>query len=141
MFIGEYNYSIDDKKRLAIPVKFRQRLGESVVITRGLEKCLFVYTEEEWDKFVEENIKPLSFNKADARGLTRMMLSGATDVSFDRMGRLLISDFLKEYAGLNKKVTLIGVGNRIEIWDEETWNKYKNKIEKESGDIAERLAS
>lgn len=141
MFIGEYNYSIDDKKRLAIPVKFRQRLGESVVITRGLEKCLFVYTEEEWDKFIEENIKPLSFNRADARGLTRMMLSGATDVNFDRMGRLLISDFLKEYAGLNKKVTLIGVGNRIEIWDEETWNKYKDKIEKESGDIAERLAS
>ena len=141
MFIGEYNYSIDEKKRLAVPVKFRQRLGDSVIITRGLEKCLSVYTPDEWEKFLEKEIKPLSFNRADARGLTRMMLAGAMEVAFDRLGRILIPDYLKEYAGLGKKVVLIGISSHIEIWDEDQWNKYKKEIEKESGAIAERLAS
>lgn len=138
MFIGEYIYSIDEKKRLAIPAKFRQLLGKKAVITRGLDNCLFLYSIKEW-QILAEKLSKLPLAQADARGFVRVMLTGAMDVSFDNLGRILIPDYLKQYAFFKKKVVIAGVYNRIEIWDEKKWQEYKEKTEKEVGDMAERL--
>jgi len=138
MFIGEYSYSIDDKKRLAIPAKLRQSLGKKAVITRGLDNCLSLYPINEWGKLVEK-ISNLPLSGADARGFSRLMLTGAMEVNLDNLGRILVPDFLKEYAGLKKRVVIAGVSNRLEIWDEAKWKEYKNKTESSGGDIAERL--
>jgi MraZ protein len=138
MFIGEYSYSIDEKKRLAMPPKFRKQLSEGGVITRGLDNCLFFYSIEEWEKLAKK-LSEMPLSRADARGFSRIMLSGAMEVSFDNLGRILVPDYLKEYAGLKKKVIVAGLYNRIEIWDEDNWKEYKNRTEKEAGNIAERL--
>ena len=138
MFIGEYTYSIDDKKRLAIPGKFRQTLGKKAIITRGLDNCLFLYPAREWEKLAKK-LSQLPLAQADARGFARIMLAGAMEVNLDRLGRILIPDYLKKYASLQKKIVIAGLYNRIEIWDEKNWDLYKQKIEKEAGDIAERL--
>ena len=138
MFIGEYTYSIDEKKRLAIPAKFRQLLGQKAVITRGLDQCLFLYPAKEWGNLAKK-LAQLPLSQADARGFVRLMLAGAMEANFDNLGRILIPDYLKEYALLRKKVVIAGVFNRIEIWDEKKWKGYKTKTEKEVGDIAERL--
>lgn len=138
MFIGEYTYSIDEKKRLAIPSKFRNLLDKGGVITRGLDNCLFLYSYEEWEKLAKK-LSEMPLSRADARGFARIMLSGAMEVSFDNLGRILVPDYLKEYAQLKKRVVVAGLYNRIEIWDEEGWKTYKEKTEKEAGDIAERL--
>ncbi len=138
MFIGEYTYSIDEKKRLAIPAKFRELLGKKAVITRGLDNCLFLYPMKEWKKLAEK-LSKLPLSQSDARGFARLMLVGAMDVNIDRLGRILIPDYLKKYGCLNKKVIIAGVFDRIEIWDSEKWNEYKAKTEAGMGDIAERL--
>lgn len=138
MFIGEYTYSIDEKKRLAIPTKFRQQLGKKSVITRGLDKCLFLYPLEGWNGLAKK-LSQLPLSQADARGFARMILSGAMEVNFDNLGRILVPDYLKEYAKLKKKVVIVGVYNRVEIWDESTWKEYQKNVEKDVGDIAERL--
>jgi MraZ protein len=138
MFIGEYVYSIDEKKRLAIPVKFRKDLGKIAIVTRGLEECLFLYPQSEWKKLVDK-LKKLPLSQSDARGFVRLMLSGAMEINIDNLGRILIPDYLKDYAKLKKRVVLTGVLNRIEIWDEEKWKEYKERTEKEIGSIAERL--
>ena len=137
-FIGEYTYSIDEKKRLAIPPKFRQILGRKAVITRGLDQCLFLYPVKEWGNLASK-LSQLPLSQADARGFARLMLTGAMEVNLDNLGRILVPDYLKEYASLKKKVVIAGVYNRIEIWDEKIWKEYKQKTEKEVGDIAERL--
>lgn len=138
MFIGEYTYSIDEKKRLAIPPKFRKVLDKKAVITRGLDQCLFLYPLKEW-QILAEKLSNLPLSQADARGFARIMLAGAMDVSLDNIGRILIPDYLKEYAGLRKKVVVAGLYNRIEVWDEKKWKEYKRKTEAGMGDIAERL--
>lgn len=138
MFIGEYPYSIDEKKRLAVPPKFRQILGKKAVITRGLDQCLFLYPVKEWG-ILAKRLSKLPLSQSDARGFARIMLSGAMEVSFDNLGRILLPDYLKEYAQLKKKIVIAGLYNRIEIWDEIKWKEYKEKTEKEVGDIAERL--
>jgi len=138
MFIGEYTYSIDDKKRLAIPSKFRSLLGTKAIITRGLDNCLFLYTSKEWEKLAQK-LSQLPLSQADARGFARLMLAGAMEAHFDNLGRILVPDYLKDYAALKKKVVIAGLFNRIEIWDETTWNRYKQKTEKDVGNIAERL--
>jgi MraZ protein len=138
MFIGEYTYSIDEKKRLAIPAKFRQLLGKKAVITRGLDNCLFLYPAKEWQNLATK-LSKLPLSQADARGFARLMLTGAMDSKLDNLGRILVPDYLKEYALLKKKVVIAGVFNRIEIWDEGKWQEYKNKTEMAVGDIAERL--
>ena len=138
MFIGEYTYNLDSKRRLAIPAKFRKLLGEKAVITRGLDNCLFLFPEKEWKKLAEK-ISKLPLSQADARGFARIMLAGATDVEIDSLGRILIPEYLKKYAQLTKKVVIAGIANRIEIWDEKVWRKYQERTEKEAGDIAERL--
>jgi MraZ protein len=138
MFIGEYTYSIDDKKRLAIPAKFRKLLGKKAVITRGLDNCLFLYTMKDWQNQAIK-LSKLPLAQADARGLSRVMLAGAMECDLDNLGRILVPDYLKNYAQLQKKIVVAGVFNRIEIWDEDKWNEYKNKTESAVGDIAERL--
>ena len=137
-FIGEYTYSIDAKKRLAIPSKFRQVLGKKAIVTKGLDNCLFLYPLKEWEKLAEK-LSNLPLAKADARGFGRLMLGGAMDVNIDNLGRILIPDYLKQYALLKKKVVVAGVYNRIEIWDDSKWKEYKTKIESGMGDMAERL--
>ena len=138
MFIGEYTYSIDEKKRLAIPAKFRQLLGKKAVITRGLDQCLFLYPAKEWGNLAKK-LAQLPLSQADARGFARLMLTGAMEVNLDNLGRILIPDYLKTYAFLKKKVVIAGVYNRVEIWDERKWQEYKKKTETTVGDIAERL--
>jgi len=138
MFIGEYTYSIDEKKRLAIPTKFRKLLGNKAVITRGLDQCLFLYPVKEW-KNLAIKLSKLPLAQADARGFARLMLTGAMDANLDNLGRILVPDYLKDYGQFKKKVVIAGVFNRIEIWDEEKWNEYKKKTEMAVGDIAERL--
>ncbi|MHA1329828.1 MAG: division/cell wall cluster transcriptional repressor MraZ [Candidatus Hodarchaeales archaeon] len=138
MFIGQYTYNLDAKRRLAIPVKFRKLLGKKAVITRGLDNCLFLYPIKEWEKLAQK-LSQLPISQADARGFARIMLAGAIDVTIDNLGRILIPDYLKKYAGLNKKVVIAGLFNRIEIWDEKKWITYQQKTEREAGNIAERL--
>ena len=138
MFIGEYTYLIDEKKRLAVPPKFRQLLGKKAVITQGLDQCLFLYSTKEWGALAKK-ISQLPLAQADARGFARLMLAGAMEVSLDNLGRILIPDYLKNYAFLKKKIVIAGLYNRIEIWDEKNWREYKKKTETAVGDIAERL--
>ena len=138
MFIGEYSYTIDHKRRLSIPSKFRASLGREAVVTRWLENCLVLYPMKEWEKFTEK-LEKLPGTQIDARGFSRVLLSGASDVSFDKLGRILIPDYLTEYAALKKNVTIIGLSNKIEIWDEVNWNKYRKKTEQALGDIASKL--
>ena len=138
MFIGEYTYSIDEKKRLAIPAKFRLALGKKAVLTRGIDNCLVIYPLEEWIKLAKK-LEGLPSSQTDARAFARIMLAGAVDVGLDKLGRILIPDYLKNYALLKKNVTIIGLSNRIEIWDEKRWQGYKEKTEKEIGDMASRL--
>ncbi|MFC1663639.1 division/cell wall cluster transcriptional repressor MraZ [Patescibacteria group bacterium] len=138
MFIGEYIYSIDTKKRLAIPSKFRKSLGKRAVITRGIDNCLMIYPLIEWQKLAKK-LENLPSSQADSRGFARIMLSGAVDVELDKLGRILLPDYLKNYASLKKEVAILGLSNRIEIWDGKKWQEYKKKTEMAVGDIAERL--
>ena len=138
MLIGEYQHTIDTKKRLAIPAKFRKDLGEQAIITRGLENCLVVYTSGEWEKLAKR-LEALPTSQADARNFARIMLSGACDVELDKLGRILIPDYLKNYASLKKNVAILGLSNRIEIWDAEKWVEHRKITETAAGDIAERL--
>ena len=139
MFTGEYHHIIDIKKRVAIPIRFRKDLGKKIVITRGLDQSLFLYPQKDW-KELAAKLSKLPFSKSDARGFSRLMLAGAMEGELDKAGRILIPDYLKDYAHLQKSVAIIGVYNRLEIWDEELWNKYKIQTEREVGDIAERLS-
>ncbi|MFH0987505.1 MAG: division/cell wall cluster transcriptional repressor MraZ [Patescibacteria group bacterium] len=139
MFIGEYQYSIDDKKRLSIPSKFRKGLGKIAIVTRGLDGCLFLYPQEEWKKLAEK-LGKLPLGQADARGFQRIMLSGAMEASIDNLGRILIPDYLKKYASLQRRVMIVGLYNHIELWNDKRWKDYQKKSEKEVGNMAERLS-
>ncbi len=138
MLIGEYKHSLDPKKRVAIPAKFRKEIGERAVITRGLDQCLFIYTMQEWEK-VAEKLSGLPTGSSDTRNFVRLFLSGASDVEIDALGRILIPDNLKQYAGLKEKVVIVGVYRRVEIWNEENWENYKQRIEKQTDMLAEKL--
>jgi MraZ protein len=138
MLIGEYIYTIDPKKRIAVPAKMRQVLGKKAVITTGLDNCLVIYPLKEWQKLTQK-LDNLPSGKVDARGLVRIMLSGAVDVELDKLGRILVPDYLKNYASLKKNVAILGLSNRIEIWDEKKWKDYKLRTEKGVGDMASQL--
>jgi len=138
MLIGEYNHILDTKKRLSLPSKFRRELGERVVVTHGLDHCLFVYPIGEWEK-IAEKLSNLPMGASDMRSFNRFLLAGAVETEIDSMGRILIPDFLKEFAGLKSKVSVVGIHTRIELWDEEEWNKYKSKVSKEADKLAEKL--
>lgn len=137
MFMGEYNYTIDDKGRLTIPAKMREQLGHDFIITRGLDKCLFVYPKEEWNNVINK-YKELP-NTKDARNFMRFFLSGATQNEFDKQGRINIANSLIKYANLNKECVIIGVNDRLEIWNKETWDNFITDNEENLSDIAEKL--
>ncbi len=140
MLIGEYRHTIDAKKRIAVPANFRKEIGKKVVVTCGLDNCLFVYPLGQWQK-VSVEIGNHSMNQADARGFTRFMFGGAVESDVDAMGRVLIPDYLKDFAGLKNKVVIVGIKDRVEIWDERRWNEYSTKVEKQAEVIAEKLVS
>lgn len=138
MLIGEYTHTLDSKKRIALPSKFRKELGKKVVLTHGLDACLFLYPLSQWEK-VTEKLGELSMGNADTRGFGRFLLAGAQEIELDTVGRILIPDFLKDFAGLKTKVVLAGVHSRIEIWNDKAWNDYKKRIEKQADVLAEKL--
>lgn len=138
MFIGEYSHSIDPKKRLAVPSKFRGELKNKVVVTRGLDKCLFIYPMKVWQELAGK-LGTLPVGESGTRSFIRLTLAGAVDVEVDKQGRVLIPDYLKEYAGLNRNVVIAGIYNRLEIWDDKKWKIYKKSAEKNTDEIAEQL--
>ncbi len=138
MFIGEYQHTLDEKGRLAIPAKFRALLKSGGVVTKGLDNCLFLYTKKEWAT-IATRLATLPFNKANDRALARHFLAGAMDLDFDTQGRINLPEYLRQFANLKKKVIVAGLYNRLEIWNETAWQAYKQKMEKESNTIAEAL--
>ena len=138
MFIGEYHHSIDDKGRLIIPSKFREELGNNFIITRGIENCLFVYSLDSWNEIVRK-IESLPFTKKDARTFARFFLSGASEAEFDKQGRINITSPLISYANITKECVVIGTGDRLEIWSEESWNDFFTSAKDSMSDIAENL--
>ena len=138
MLIGEYKHTIDTKKRLAIPAKLRKELGKGAVLTRGLDNCLALYPLKEWQGMAKKLVQ-LPSGQIDVRGFNRIILAGAVSVESDKLGRILVPNYLKKYACLKKNVVIVGVYNRLEIWDEVKWENYKQKTEKEVGNIAQRL--
>jgi MraZ protein len=138
MFIGEYNHNLDDKGRVAVPAKFRATLKGGAVVTRGLDNCLFLYTKKEWQELAGKLAK-LPISKSNTRAFARLMLAGAMDVDFDNQGRIMLPEYLRKFAGLKKNLIIAGLYDRLEIWDEAAWNKYKKGTEKKSTAIAEAL--
>jgi MraZ protein len=138
MFVGEYHHAIDEKGRLAIPSKFRQAFKGGVVVTRGLDHCLFLYTRSEWIKLAKR-LASLPVSQANSRAFARLMLAGAMDGALDKQGRVIVPDYLRKYAGLGKQTVVAGLYDRLEIWDKEKWDEYTKRTEAASNDIAERL--
>lgn len=138
MFIGEYNHNLDSKGRLAVPAKFRSLLKGGAVVTRGLDNCLFLYPKKQWEVLAKK-LAALPISQAKARAFSRLMLAGAMDVEFDTQGRITLPEYLRKFAVLKKKTTIAGLYDRLEIWDESVWNKYKTGAEGKSSDIAEAL--
>lgn len=138
MFMGEYHHTIDEKNRLIIPSKFREELGENIIITRGIENCLYIYSLDVWST-ITSKLESLPFTKKDARQFTRFFLSGATAADFDKQGRINIAQPLISHAKLQKECVIVGVGNRLEIWAEQEWNDFFETASLNMSDIAENL--
>ena len=138
MFIGEYNHNLDAKGRLAVPAKFRSMLEEGAVVTKGLDNCLFLYPKKEWGD-IAKKLANLPISQSKARAFSRMMLAGAMDVEFDSQGRITLPEYLRKFANLDKKTIVAGLYDRLEIWNENDWDKYKEDSEEDSSDIAEAL--
>lgn len=138
MFMGEFQHSIDEKGRIIIPAKFRDLLGSSFVVTRGLDQCLFVYPMQEWE-VLEQKLKALPLMKSDARAFTRFFFSGATECEWDKQGRVNLPANLRQYAKLEKDCVVLGVSNRVEIWSRDTWEQYFQQSEDTFNEIAEKL--
>ena len=138
MLIGEYKHTLDIKKRLSMPSKWRKELGTELVVTRGLDNCLFVYPQKEWQT-ITQKIGQLPLGQADTRSFNRFFLSGAVEVEVDSVGRILVPDFLKDFASLETKVVLAGIYDRVEIWAENKWEEYKRRIEGQADALAEKL--
>jgi MraZ protein len=140
MLIGEYIHTIDDKKRLSLPVKFRKEMGKKIVLTSGLDNCLFIFTMNQWQK-ISDKLSEANMLRADNRSFNRYMFGSATEVEVDSLGRMLVPDFLVERANLKGKVAIIGVQDRAEIWNEDAWKAYKGVVEKEADQLAEKLGN
>ncbi len=138
MLIGQYKHTIDNKKRLALPVKFRGELGVKVIVTKGVENCLVVYTEKEWE-IMSQKLGNLPISQGEARSFARHLLASAMEIELDKLGRILIPDYLKEYSDLKKNVVVCGLSNRLEIWDEQKWENYSKKAEKGVEEIVSKL--
>ncbi len=144
MLIGEYTHTIDKKSRVSLPVKFRKEMGKKIIITPGLDSCLFIFTTKEWmkvSKRLSTSESDLSFLKSDKRSFNRFMFGRAAEIEVDSIGRILIPDFLKDRINLKDKATIIGVEDRVEIWNDKTWSQYKEVIEKQANQLAEKLGS
>ncbi|OHA25723.1 MAG: division/cell wall cluster transcriptional repressor MraZ [Candidatus Taylorbacteria bacterium RIFCSPHIGHO2_02_FULL_44_36] len=138
MLIGEFAHSLDDKNRLSLPAKFRQEMGKKVVLARGLDHSVTIFTVKEWGK-IAEKLSDSSMLQADNRNFNRFMFSGAVEVTVDSIGRVLVPDFLKEWGDLDAKVAIIGVQNRAEIWNENAWHERKRAVENQADALAEKL--
>lgn len=138
MLIGQYQHTIDSKKRLALPAKFRGELGNKVIITKGVENCLVVYTQKEWE-VMSQKLSNLPISQGEARSFTRHLLASASEIELDKLGRMLIPDYLKEYANLKKDAIICGLSNRLEIWDEKKWSDYTKGAEKGVEKIVSKL--
>ena len=140
VFMSQYNHTIDAKGRVIIPAKFREKLGDSFVITKGLDGCLYGYAKEEWSAF-EEKLGTLPITNKNSRQFTRFFLAGAAECELDKQGRILIPSVLREFAGLDKDVVLVGVASKIEIWSKERWDESNGEYETNMDDIAMNLES
>lgn len=140
MFIGEYEHTLDEKKRVSLPKAFRSALGKKIIMTRGLDNCLFVYSRSSW-QIMAAKLQELSIAQADTRGFNRFILSGAAEVAVDAAGRVLIPEHQKQFAGLGKDVVFAGVSDRVEVWDKQKWTEYKAGIEKNADQLAEKLGA
>ena len=138
MFIGEYTHTVDEKKRISLPAKFKKELGKKIVITRGLDSCLLVYPLKSWEG-IAHKLGSLPMGQKDKRDIGRFMLAGAQEVEVDAIGRILVPDFLRDYAELKSKVVFAGVYDRIEIWNDKEWGDYSKRIEKQVDAVAEKL--
>ena len=138
MFMGEYNHTIDPKGRLIIPAKFREALGDEFVVTKGLDGCLFVYANTEWNNF-EEKLRTLPLTNKNARQFTRFFLAGAAACEVDKQGRILIPQDSREFAKLEKDVVLVGVASRIEIWSKEVWEESISTYDTDMDEVAENM--
>jgi len=144
MLIGEYIHTIDEKNRISMPVKFRKEMGKKIIITPGLDSCLFIFTIKEWikvSKRLSDNNNDLSFLKADQRSFNRYMFGRAAEVEIDSIGRILIPDFLKDRIGLKDKAAIIGVEDRVEVWNDKVWLQNQEVVEKQAGELAEKLGN
>lgn len=140
MFIGEYSHNLDEKGRVAVPKKFRSDLRKGAVVTKGLDSCLFLYTKKEWEALAKK-LANLPFAQANTRAFARLMLAGAMDVEIDSQGRIVLPEYLRQFAGLNKEVIVAGLYSRLELWDSAKWSEYKKKTEAESNQIAEQMSA
>jgi MraZ protein len=140
VFLGEYDHNLDDKGRLAIPSRFREELGDGVVITRGFDQCLMGFPRTVWDKLAQQ-VSSLSLGQGEARNLRRLLFSGAADVMLDRQGRILIPQNLREYAGLGDQVIVAGLNTHFEIWANERWGEVIENLDTSASTIAEQLAA
>ncbi len=144
MLIGEYIHTIDEKNRISMPVKFRKEMGKKIIITPGLDSCLFIFTIKEWAKVskrLSDSSSDLSFLKADQRSFNRYMFGRAAEVEIDSIGRILIPDFLKDRIGLKNSAAIIGVEDRVEIWNDKVWSQNQEVVEKQAGELAEKLGN
>ncbi|HOH89668.1 MAG: division/cell wall cluster transcriptional repressor MraZ [Clostridia bacterium] len=139
MFIGEYNHTLDPKNRVIMPSKFREKLGDSFVMTKGLDNCLFIYSSQDWS-IVEDKLKSLPMTNKDARAFVRFFFAGACECDLDKQGRMVIPNYLKEHANIDKELVIIGVSTRIEIWSKEEWNKFNNDANISYEDVAEKMS-
>lgn len=143
MLIGEYIHTIDEKNRVSMPAKFRKELGKKIIIAPGIDNCLFVFKSSDWSNVVKNLTSKegeLSFLESDKRSFNRYMFGRAAEIELDSIGRILIPEFLKEKLKLKGNVAIIGVEDRVEIWNDKEWSSYKDKVEKESSELAEKLA-
>lgn len=138
MLIGEYEHTLDEKNRVSLPRQFRNELGKKIVLTRGLDNCLFIYTKKSFENVIAK-LDAMSFAQADKRGFSRFLLSGAAEVEVDSAGRILIPEHSRAFAKLSKQIVFAGVSDRVEIWDAEAWKRYKSAIETKAESMAEAL--
>jgi MraZ protein len=143
MLIGEFSHTIDNKSRTSLPAKFRKEMGGKVVIAPGIDNCLFVFTTKGWNDFAERLLKrdPSSVLQADNRNFSRLIIGRAVEVEVDRVGRMLLPEHLRQYAGLKERITILGVMNRVEVWDSKVWEGYRTEHARKTDVIAEKLAS
>lgn len=139
MFLGQYQHSLDYKGRTSVPKKFREDLKPSAILTVGLEGCLFLYPKDEWEK-LSTRLSELPLTASDARNFSRYLFSSAVEVSFDKLGRITIPDYLKNHASLKKRLIIAGVLNRVEIWDQVKWEVFNKNLNSQSEEIAEKLS-